>query len=59
LGMCKLGAAEVCSAEATELPVERDLRSLWQIDFATPVHWIPGQVVHADIRGKKAQIAAD
>jgi len=57
--MCKLGAAEVCSAEATELPVERDLRSLWQIDFATPVHWIPGQVVHEDIRGKKAQIAAD
>ena len=21
----------------------RDLRSLWQTDFATPVHWIPGQ----------------
>ena len=30
-------AAEVRSAEATELPVGRDLRSLWQTDFATPI----------------------
>ena len=22
----------------------RDLRSLWQTDFATPWHWIPGQI---------------
>ena len=29
----------------------RDLRSLWQTDFATPGHWIPGQAVHADLRG--------
>jgi len=41
-------AAEVCSAEATELPVGRELRSLWQTDFATPGHWIPGHTVHAD-----------
>jgi len=36
-------AAEVCSAEATECLFGRDLRSLWQTDFATPRHWIPGQ----------------
>jgi hypothetical protein len=35
-GLPRYRAAEVCSAEATELPVGKDLRSLWQTDFATP-----------------------
>jgi len=53
-GRFRAGAAEVRSAEATELPVWKRPPVSVAKGLCHPRDWIPGHAVHADLRGKDA-----